>query len=125
MANAETGLQKRIMLALSSMGRRVWRNNVGTARGKDNRLIRFGLAPGSSDLIGFVPVEIRQEHLGQTIAVFLAVEVKTARGRPTPEQIAFLECVRRGGGIAGVARSVEDAQALIHERFNGTQPSDH
>lgn len=38
----------------------------------------------------------------------IAIEVKTPRGVVKPEQEAFLKNVRAEGGIAFVARSVED-----------------
>lgn len=40
----------------------------------------------------------------------LAIEVKTKQGRPTPEQIAFLDLVNQMGGIAFIARSIEDVE---------------
>jgi Holliday junction resolvase len=39
---------------------------------------------------------------------FVAIEVKTAGGRVSPDQERFLESVRRHGGIALVARSIDD-----------------
>jgi hypothetical protein len=47
------------------------------------------------------------------IAIFTAVEVKGPRTRITPEQLAFIDTVRRAGGRAGVARSVEEAKLII------------
>ncbi len=41
---------------------------------------------------------------------FFAIEVKSAEGKPTPEQTAFLAAVVRAGGIAFLARSVKDVQ---------------
>jgi hypothetical protein len=67
-----------------------------------------GLCKGSSDLIGVGPG-----------GRFLAIEVKTKRGRATDEQMAFVETVRAMGGIAGICRSPEDALALIEEARNG------
>lgn len=46
---------------------------------------------------------------------FLAVEVKGPAGRVTPRQALLLEQVRAAGGVAGVARSVEDALKLVEE----------
>lgn len=50
---------------------------------------------------------------------FLAIEVKAAGGRVTPEQERFIETVRRHGGIAFVARSIDDViEGLgIQDRF--------
>lgn len=44
---------------------------------------------------------------------FLAIEVKSKTGRVSPEQVAFLSEVKRAGGIALVARSVEDVRAAL------------
>ena len=43
----------------------------------------------------------------------MAVEVKTPKGRTTPEQDRFLQAVRNAGGIAGVARSPAEALSLL------------
>jgi hypothetical protein len=51
--------------------------------------------------------------VGQQVAVFTSVEVKTATGRLRPEQRVWLDAVQSAGGIAGVVRSVDDARALL------------
>ena len=71
--------------------------------------VRYGLQPGSSDLIGWRTVTITPDMVGQRIAVFTSIEVKTPTGRVKPEQQQWLDAVQAAGGIAGVARSVEDA----------------
>ena len=96
-SKTEANIQKEIMLALSQAGCTVWRNNTGAFKDGD-RFIKYGLCKGSSDLIGIAPN-----------GRFLAVEVKTAKGKPTKEQINFIEQVRMKGGIAFVARSAEEA----------------
>jgi len=53
--------------------------------------------------------------VGQQVAVFTSIEVKTPTGRVRPEQQAWLAVVRGAGGIAGVARSVEDALRITTE----------
>jgi hypothetical protein len=45
--------------------------------------------------------------------VFTSIEVKTPTGRVSPEQRQWLEAVQAAGGIAGVARSVEDALRIV------------
>ena len=40
-------------------------------------------------------------------------EIKAAGGRPTAEQRQFLEVIRSRGGLAGVARSVEEARQIL------------
>lgn len=84
------------------------------------RPVKFGLAPGSSDLIGWRSVEITEEMIGQRLAVFLALEIKSKSGRLRPEQSNFIAVVERAGGIAGVARSIAEACAItFKEGFNG------
>ena len=91
----------------------LFRNNVGAFRDRSNRLVRFGLVKGSSDLIGWTRVKITQEMVGQTVAVFSAIECKTKTGKARPDQLYFVERVRLDGGYAGIARSVEDAMKVI------------
>jgi ribosomal protein S19 len=50
-------------------------------------------------LIGYRKVTVTPEMVGQEIAQFAAVEVKTARGRVRPEQQRFIEHVRGAGGV--------------------------
>lgn len=97
------------------MGRgdaRLWRNNTGALKDANGRLVRYGLCQGSADLIGYRTVTITPDMVGQRIAVFAAIEVKD-RGKPTPEQLRFLEVVRAAGGLAGIARSVADAEQIL------------
>jgi hypothetical protein len=110
---SEQAIQQRIRLACSRGRVRLWRNNTGALRDERGQLVRYGLCPGSADLIGFRSVTITPDMVGQTVAVFAAVEVKTDRGRPTPEQTAFLQRVATAGGLAGIARSVEDAHQIL------------
>jgi hypothetical protein len=109
----EQALQQQIRLQLSRGPVRLWRNNVGALRDQRGQLVRYGLCPGSSDLIGLRQLTIGPEHLGQTLAVFTALEIKAATGRLSEEQRRFLAIVQQLGGIAGVARSVQDAQGLL------------
>lgn len=109
----EQQIQQAIRLKLSKGPTRLWRNNTGCLRDERGQLVRFGLCAGSADLIGYRTVTITPDMVGQQVAVFAAVEVKAPKGRPTPEQTAFLAHVTAAGGIAGIARSVEDAAALL------------
>ena len=115
MANAETEIQQRIRLALgTSPNLRLFRNQVGCLPDpKTGRPVQFGLARGSADLIGWRTVVVTPEMVGQRLAVFTSIEVKTPTGRLTPQQQHWLGAVRAAGGIAGVARSVSDAVCLL------------
>ena len=59
--------------------------------------------------------------IGKTFAVFTAVEVKTGRLKPTAQQLNFIDQVRKSGGYAGVAYSVEDAIGIIEGDVNGNK----
>jgi hypothetical protein len=109
----EQQTQQAIRLQLSRGPVRLWRNNTGTLLDRQGRPVQFGLCKGSSDLIGLRTVTVTPEMVGQKLAVFAAVEVKAPNGRVTPEQTAFIETVRGMGGLAGVARSVEDAAGVL------------
>ena len=47
--------------------------------------------------------------------IFVAIELKTPIGRLAPLQDYVLKCIRKAGGIAGVARNVEEARQIILE----------
>jgi hypothetical protein len=103
----------------------VFRNNTGTLRDANGRPVQFGLCKGSADLIGWRTVTITPEMVGQRIAVFTSIEVKTPTGRVQPEQKQWLEAVQAAGGIAGIARSVEDAKALLAAQPDGVPSASH
>lgn len=113
MATSEQAIQQQIRLACSTGATRLWRNNTGKLRDERGRLVTFGLCPGSADLIGYRSVTITPDMVGQTVAVFCAVEVKAERGRPTEQQTAFLEHISSAGGRAGIARSIGDAHRIL------------
>ncbi len=115
MANAETTLQQEIRLALGTNPEaRIFRNQVGSLPDpRTGRLVTFGLARGSADLIGWRTVTITPAMVGTRLAVFCSIEVKTPTGRVSSIQQAWLEAVTHSGGIAGIARSFTDAQLLL------------
>ena len=116
---------------------RLWRNNVGTAlvinhsnpgmkqaiinacmelaerRGAFAQRMSFGLCEGSGDLIGYRQVVITEAMIGTKIAVFVSCEVKTETGRVRPEQVNWLAHINGAGGLAFIARSVEDAREAL------------
>ena len=115
MSNSETTLQQQIRLALGQRpDLRLFRNQVGQLPDpRSGRWVQFGLAKGSSDLIGFKTVEITPEMVGEKVAVFCSIEVKTPVGRPTKQQQNWLTAVQNAGGIVGIASSVKDAIKII------------
>jgi len=114
-ANAETTLQQQIRLAHGTRTDcRLFRNQVGQLPDpRTGRPVQFGLARGSADLIGWRTITITPDMVGTQLAVFTSIEVKTPTGRIRPEQHAWLGAVRNAGGIAGIARSIRDANDLV------------
>ena len=91
----------------------MFRNNTGTLRDINGRPVSFGLCKGSADLIGWRTVTVTPEMVGQQIAVFTSIEVKSTSGRGKPEQQAWMDAVAAAGGIAGIARSVGEAMDIL------------
>ena len=127
----EANVKNLIMLELSKLGSTVFRQNVGQAwvgkkiiKGAKGTVIiegampiTMGLTTGSSDLIGWTPVEITAEMVGAKVAVFTAIECKRSSGGKTSmKQNHFIRRVKQDGGIAGVASS-PDAAGDILERW--------
>lgn len=112
----ETNLQQHIRLATSKSGAKLFRNNCGGLKDVNGRWVTFGVAnPGGSDLIGWTPITITPDMVGKKIAVFTAIEVKTPTGKIRPEQKNFIDRVRLDGGMAGVARSTDDAIQITNQ----------
>ncbi len=94
----ESDIQRAILTALAGRADlRIWRQNTGAARRKSGALVRFGV-PGQADLSGILTDGRRLE-----------IEVKTARGKQSDQQIAYQEMIREYGGVYILARSPEDA----------------
>jgi hypothetical protein len=110
---SEQQIQQHIRLACSKGDCRLFRNNTGTLKDANGRPVQFGLCKGSADLIGWKQVTITPDMVGQQVAVFLSIEVKTLTGRVRLEQQQWLDAVQAAGGVAGIARSVEDALTII------------
>ena len=114
-ANYETQLQQELRLALGTIpSLRLFRNQVGQLPDpRTGRYVQFGLAKGSSDLVGFKTIKITPEMIGQEVAQFVSIEIKTERGKLTEVQENWLQKVHDSGGIVGVARSIQDALKIV------------
>lgn len=109
----------RVRLALQNIYCTLFRNNVGVARTDDGRYIKYGLANGSSDLIGFYELVIKPEHVGRKVAIFTAIECKNGRaGKRSTEQMDFIARIELAGGIAGFAHSEQDALNIVERWLN-------
>lgn len=122
---SEHRIQNEIRLAISGKAT-LFRNNVGTAwtgdaaKLKDGsvlirnpRVFHAGLCEGSSDLIGWRSLTITPEMVGQTVAVFAALEVKSKTGRATAGQKNFCARVTEAGGFAGIVKSPDEAKKTL------------
>lgn len=119
---------RNIQLAISKTATRLFRNNVGSAwlgpviNHSPHQVVianptrvTYGLGVGSSDTIGWTPVKITPEMVGETVAVFTAIEVKMPGAKLRKEQAAFGNAVECAGGIFAVAHSVDEALSAVRE----------
>lgn len=102
----ESGVLSAVLKALSLHPAVAWvrRMNTGAFKigeGRSARFFRAGFV-GCSDIIG-------QMKDGR----FLAIECKSASGKLSEAQINFIDTVRASGGVAGMARSIDDALLII------------
>lgn len=133
---SDTNFLNRLLIACSRGTVRLFRNSVGIGWvGKVERVNRpaqvmvfpgdvvirkaralhAGLHTGSGDLIGWETIEVTPEMVGRKIAQFVSVEAKEGTGRLSPDQRNWQDQVQAAGGVAGVARSVEDARAIFSD----------
>ena len=111
--SSETATVRAIVDYLRLKGYLAWRLNsrVVMLPGKGGRPApyRMGGVKGMADIVGIKTMMYSVS--GDLLGRFFAIEVKSATGKPTPEQTAFLQAVVKAGGLAFVARSIADVQA--------------
>lgn len=102
----ETDIQKQILTFLHLNKICAWRNNNGGVWDPTRKTFRtsFTGRKGVSDILGVLP-------MGR----FLAIEVKTPKGKLSPDQAVFLEEVTSLGGLAFKAESVNDVETALHQ----------
>lgn len=115
MPKSEKLIEQEIRISLSKNGTINFKNDVGMAKTKEGAWIRYGLEVGTSDIIGLTPIKITQDMVGQTVAVFTAVEVKTPATikKTSAQQKSFIKMVLSKGGFAGVAYDIKSALDII------------
>ena len=115
-AMTESNIQREIQCSVDARAR-LWRLQVRNFLLADGRRVISG-TPGMSDLQGLVSITVTQAHVGQTLAVYAAIEVKAPGGRTKPERLAaqqqFIATVRQLGGRAGFATSVNEAHRILY-----------
>lgn len=101
----EAQLSHDVQAALGSLPDvRLFRMQVGTARDRaTGQVVRFGL-PGMADWLVVV---------GGVVCGWL--ELKSTAGRQRPDQARFEQAIARNGGVYRIARSVDEALALVAE----------
>ena len=123
---SEAAIKREIMLAIGRREARVFNNPVGNGwmgnvvrQSVDSvtlahpRRVTFGLHPGSGDLIGWRSVVITPDMVGRRVAIVASIEVKSASGKPRPDQSQWAAILSEAGGFAGIARSASDARHIL------------
>lgn len=111
---SESAVQSRVRLEASGLGHNLMRNNNGASLLEDGSFVRWGLGNDSkninkvfksSDLIGIRRVFIEPYHVGTTLGVFMAREIKRADWvyRGTPEEVAQLNFLKWAWGMGADA----------------------
>jgi hypothetical protein len=99
---SETKIQHEILTYLKKRGIFCFRcNNGGVYDAKIHRYRTSVSLPGVPDIIGI--------HGGR----FLGIEVKTSKGKQSPEQVMFQKRVEEDGGIYILATSPDDVQKKL------------
>jgi len=125
----EGEIKRDILSALARVpGVRMTINANGVTTDARGNTITYGLGPGSADLVGiatstisevcgFVGEDERPCAVDRVIGRVVGIEVKRPGGHTDPKrrrlQDAWIATIKRLGGIAGYAYSVEDALALV------------
>ena len=103
----EMATQDAIRVALAQAGYIVFRTNVGKVKTADGRWFDSGLPGGFPDLVGYKPDNGR----------IYFIEVKTATGKRRKDQVLFANGLRDKNVIYGVARSAEEAVAIVRDEL--------
>ena len=98
----EQKIQNQIILAINQRGHRLWRANAGKVITKDNRIIKL-LPKGFPDTFGF----------RKSDGKFIAIEVKTPKGRLRKEQANFKAFAEQQNILYGIATNAEEAIQII------------
>lgn len=105
----ESQIQALTLGWLKTKGFFVWRQNNGGVWDASREAYRNanGLK-GVSDILGVLPD-----------GRFLAIEVKSSKGKTSKDQDAFLASVNAHGGLAFVVRDLEDVKKHLEVYLNG------
>ena len=99
----ESEILRACLDCLKLRGVYAWRNNTTGVYDPTRKCFRtFNSLRGVGDILGILDD-----------GRFMSIECKRAGKKPTPDQVAFMAEVNRRGGLAFVARSVDDVLAAL------------
>lgn len=101
----ESTIESEILWRLYKLGIFCWKNTSGgffNGRVMRKHTNPFAI-PGTSDILAIIKGK------------FVAIECKSAKGKPTPDQIKFIDNINKNGGFAFVARSWLEAETKLKE----------
>lgn len=116
----ETSLQNAVIKKYPMM----FRNDNGAGwfyhkEGDKPIFLRYGLHPGSGDLVGYVEKVITQDMVGQKIAVFASVELKTINDTIKQNQIDWHNAILLAGGISEIWHEIQNEKIrIINENYS-------
>jgi hypothetical protein len=102
----EKAIENHILRWLNMSGIFAWKNQSVGIFDPVKKIYRRSNNPfhikGVSDVLGILPD-----------GKLLAIEVKSKTGKPSPEQIQFIEKIKASGGVAFVARSLDEVMETV------------
>lgn len=107
------GTSFRVNVGQAWTGNEIKKQSDGSVLIKNPRPFMSGLPKGFSDLLIITPVIITPEMVGQQFARAGFLEIKTATGKPTDDQLNFIDQMQQLGARAGIARSMEDVIKIL------------
>ncbi len=115
----EKPLAAKLRIAAPKHNARLFRNQVGTYKLVDGRYLTSGLGTGSPDLIGWKTVTVTPDMVGTKIAVFVGLELKTGKKKPTPPQLQWLRHIEESGGLGGLVYTEAEGIAFLKHQGEG------
>jgi len=113
----EAELQREILNAFEyDSNIKIFRNNTGMIKAENKRLVRFGQV-GSADILGIVKHFRCKRCNASQDGVFLAIEVKSDKGKVTEHQQKWLDTISNFNGICMVIKPEPDDPVHLKQRI--------
>ena len=114
----ESKIGDAVQLAVTEEGGRIFRNQVGLFYTITGTPVKIG-SPGMPDYIGWIPVTITADMVGQTIAQFLGIETKSVDAKTQKDRLKkqknFINVVRRSGGRAFMTKDPQHTKEELRK----------